>query len=426
MGWLGWLGAGALSFACDYGPKEPPGTSVFPAGLPGHTFGLVLDDGERVPNARVLLGEAASFVDIVDGGTQDAVQTTDARGLFDFRGFGRPGGDSYDVTVRNDGTRPQDVAHFVGVERYFGAFSLFGGQPRRGWSSRLEVALEPIAEGATVAYFASGLPIGGTKAIGNGMELVWTGSYQTRIDVHALAYVADPVTKLPVRYVGYAREPLSFTHGGVTSWSANLVPLESAESTIVLEERNAAGVAFQDVGGSVSLDFGEMRASLAIANLAAGTTRFLAPAIDGARLVLRAQATSDAGTSRIVRVFGVGGEPQTFGFVRGSRLTEPPAEGATVTPESVFRWEFGAGTARLVIDAGEAGRVAIVTAQDEARLPSRPLALLGVELPEGTPATVTLQRYPGLKGIDAFVAPIVPYDYVDVSESVPFTVVLGR
>ena len=268
------LGFGASIFACDYGPKEPPGTSTFPAGIPGHTFGVVVDDGERVPGARVLVGQSASFVDMVDGGVQEAIRTTNSVGFFEFRGFGRnPVDGAYDVTVRSDDARPQDVGHFVGLERFFGTYALFSDPPRRGWSSRLEVTLESRPEGATVVAFVSGGVIQAATPLPNGLELAWSGSYEATMDVHVLAYAEDPATKLPARYLGYARTPVTFRHGSVTPLRAALAPVESLGPWSICRRTTPPRAWPSRAQAGRAPRFREIRSGLTIAN-PVGTTRF--------------------------------------------------------------------------------------------------------------------------------------------------------
>jgi hypothetical protein len=425
------LGLGVWAFACDFAPPRPENESVFDKSN-AQIGGYVGENQERVARARVLLGSSPTYPDMSDGGIREAITSTDGVGSFQFLGYRRPPF-AYDLTATDDSSGVRVVSHFTGVERYFGQYLLFDERPRTGWSARVHVIVEDLPPDAKVVFIAGSVPDGdwvpivGTEITGSEVRLAWKGTYQTKLQLHAVAYVEDPATKLPLRYIGHSTSPLSVTHGGSLEWKTRVEPLETSEAELLVPDWNEAGTTFRDLDARVFLDFGELNSQLEVARPRFGTNKLMVPHMLGGRFVVHAEVTSDTGrhTHQHWFGFGPGDAKQEVTFERGRALIDPPAAGGRITPDTVFRWETG-GTVRISLDAGPQGRFNVVSSTGQAQLPRQALALLGVPLPDEAPAKLTFTHYPLLKSTDVFVTPYTDMAFIDRMDAPALDVTLGR
>ncbi len=401
-------------FGCDDAPSPsspPPNDFTF--------AGNVARNKEDVVGARVLFGTSSTYRGFGDTGPFSTLQASGIGGAFNFPHAGPAPDPGWSVAIRDDALGTPIFAQFVGIhkDQMVYRYPLSGTQPRSGWSARVHTTIMGAPASAKRFFIASGNVVGiAPDPSRDEVTVFWNGGYQQTVLLQAVFYQEDPATQLPASYLGYATGSVKATDQGDPLWLATFQPLATSTANIVFSPPDG-------VQGSIFVDTGDDSSAQELARFT-GNTSVTVPHIDFARYSVRAVHTADGARASIFWLFGTGDANVNPIFDPPVALTSPPAAGSTIPRNNMFQWSSG-GVVDLRIDAGKYGQSDIYTSAGGAALPADAWNLLGLDIPSGTPVSVSLVHFPDPPSLDtALEFSGLDTNRVNFSQSAPLSLIL--
>ena len=330
------------------GPDDPNARSV---------DGIVFsENGLPVPGARVSVG--------------GQVAVTGPSGAFGFRDVGVP----YDLIVRDGPV----VNAFVGLARQHVVVHTTLLRSPREWSAHVVTAFPPAP---AVLFLAEGTEITSIEPEPGGVIVRWTGGYSRDVVLYAVAYDADPATRLPSRYIGQASFRDQLLPDALTTWQSAFSPVDTA--AMALTPRVPLGYA--QTSFDFTLDLGGP-AQAALGPFAGSPPAILLPVLPFAGVHVHAVAAQGDATSRFATPAVLVTTPAVdMPFAVAPSLLSPAdlSVGSRARATDEFSWTAPPGGAnQLFLEPEAAGdpTLVVTTSATTARVDG---AALGAAFPRG-------------------------------------------